>query len=86
MALEARAEITLLGPDEVQGRIAEKEPPLVIAVREPGEYQRGHIPGAVTIPRGVLELKADLEHPMRDQQLAERSRPVITYCMGGLGE
>lgn len=75
MALQARTKISLLKPDEVQHRVAAAEPPLVIDVREPGEYQRAHLPGAVNIPRGVLELRADLEHPMRDPQLAERSRP-----------
>jgi rhodanese-related sulfurtransferase len=28
---------------------------LVIDVREPGEYANGHIPGAINIPRGVIE-------------------------------
>jgi rhodanese-related sulfurtransferase len=28
---------------------------LVIDVREPGEYATGHIPGAINIPRGVIE-------------------------------
>lgn len=28
---------------------------LIIDVREPGEYAAGHIPGAINIPRGVIE-------------------------------
>ena len=28
---------------------------LIIDVREPGEYANGHIPGAINIPRGVIE-------------------------------
>ncbi len=28
---------------------------LIIDVREPGEYATGHIPGAINIPRGVIE-------------------------------
>jgi rhodanese-related sulfurtransferase len=30
---------------------------LLIDVREPGEYAEGYIPGAVNVPRGVIELK-----------------------------
>jgi rhodanese-related sulfurtransferase len=28
---------------------------VIIDVREPGEYAAGHIPGAINIPRGVIE-------------------------------
>jgi rhodanese-related sulfurtransferase len=28
---------------------------LIVDVREPGEYARGHIPGAINIPRGQVE-------------------------------
>ncbi len=30
---------------------------LIIDVREPGEYADGHIPGAINIPRGLIEFK-----------------------------
>ena len=30
---------------------------LLIDIREPAEYQRGHIPGAILIPRGLLEFE-----------------------------
>ena len=30
---------------------------LLIDIREPAEYSRGHIPGAVPIPRGLLEFE-----------------------------
>ena len=33
------------------------EKAVVLDVREPNEYAAGHIPGAVNIPRGVLEFK-----------------------------
>ena len=29
---------------------------LVVDVREPEEYRSGHVPGAINIPRGVIEL------------------------------
>lgn len=30
---------------------------VVIDVREPEEFHQGHIPGAINIPRGLLEFK-----------------------------
>ena len=58
----------------------------VIDVREPAEYAAGHIPGAVNIPRGVLEFEVD-GHPAvnctRDPALAHRDQPVVVYCRSG---
>jgi sulfur-carrier protein adenylyltransferase/sulfurtransferase len=50
--------------------------PLVLDVREPDEHAQGHLPGAVWIPRGLLELRIEQAAPDRD-------RPVIVYCAGG---
>lgn len=56
---------------------------LILDVREPGEYAEGHIPGALNIPRGMLEPKADLEYPNREPRLADRSLPIIVHCASG---
>jgi rhodanese-related sulfurtransferase len=54
-----------------------------VDVRESDEYQAGRIPGSRLVPRGFLEVKADLEHPKRDAWLEDRSRALILYCGGG---
>jgi rhodanese-related sulfurtransferase len=58
----------------------------VIDVREPDEFAEGHIPGAVNIPRGMLEFEVDA-HPAVNYETAEvlshRERPVILYCLSG---
>ncbi len=54
-----------------------------VDVREPDEFSEGRIPGARNIPRGFLEVKADLAHPKRDPWLAERERKLVLYCGGG---
>lgn len=48
---------------------------LVVDVREPEEYAVAHIPGAVNLPRGVLEFRLEAE-----PGLADRQRPVLLYC------
>ena len=58
----------------------------VIDVREPSEYAAGHVPGAVNIPRGVLEFEVD-GHPAvnceQDPALAHRDQPLVLYCRSG---
>ncbi|HEY3433539.1 MAG TPA: rhodanese-like domain-containing protein [Rhodocyclaceae bacterium] len=48
---------------------------LLIDVREPEEFVQGHIPGAINIPRGMLEFKISNEPTLQDLQ-----RPVVLYC------
>jgi rhodanese-related sulfurtransferase len=58
----------------------------IVDVREPDEFVDGHVPGAVNIPRGLLEFEVDA-HPAVNYQTAEalshRERPVVLYCLSG---
>jgi rhodanese-related sulfurtransferase len=58
----------------------------IIDVREPAEFANGHVPGAINIPRGLLEFEVD-GHPavncVRDSALSHRGQPVILYCRSG---
>jgi rhodanese-related sulfurtransferase len=58
----------------------------IIDVREPAEYVSGHVPGAVNIPRGLLEFEVD-GHPAvncrKDPALSHRDEPVVLYCRSG---
>jgi rhodanese-related sulfurtransferase len=56
---------------------------LVLDVREPAEWAEGHIPGALHVPRGMLEAKADLEYANREPALADRSTAIIVHCASG---
>ena len=47
---------------------------LVLDVRQPEEYEAGHIPGATLIPLGELEAR---------QEELERDKQIITYCRSG---
>lgn len=51
---------------------------LALDVREPQEYMQGHLPGAVEIPRGVLEFRVG-EHP----SLQNKDQAIIVYCQAG---
>ena len=47
---------------------------LLVDVRQPEEYETGHIPGSVLIPLGELEAR---------QAELDRSKKIITYCRSG---
>ena len=49
----AKREIREVTPGDLAARMS--HPPLIVDVREPQEFHAGTIPGAVLIPRGVLE-------------------------------
>jgi rhodanese-related sulfurtransferase len=48
---------------------------VLIDVREADEYQAGHIPGAVNIPRGLLEFKLS-----NDPTLTRRDLNLVLHC------
>jgi rhodanese-related sulfurtransferase len=82
MIQEARAHVRELPPKEVAASIERGEVQLVIDVREPEEWSKGHIPGSVNIPRGMLELRADPASPIADHALSDNpAAQVVVYCL-----
>src|SRR5713226_1322673 len=61
--------------DDVKRMIDQRAPFKLIDVRESDEYAGGKIPGAISIPRGFLEL--------RIEEKAKRDEPLVLYCAGG---
>ena len=56
---------------------------LVLDLRNVRELQAGgKIKGAVHVPRGMLEFRADPESPYHDKAFS-RDKPVIVYCASG---
>ena len=49
---------------------------LILDIREESEWAAGHMPGAVHLGRGVLEVKAH-------QVLPDLAMPIVLYCAGG---
>ena len=49
---------------------------LLIDVRDPDEWEEGHIPGAKNFSRGTVELEIEEAAP-------DLSTPIITHCGGG---
>ena len=72
---EAKTRIRQVTVAEVQQALAGAAAPLVIDCREPQETNLGRIPGALVIPRGVLETKIEA--------VAPRDADIVLYCASG---
>jgi molybdopterin/thiamine biosynthesis adenylyltransferase/rhodanese-related sulfurtransferase len=72
---QVRSEIEEI--DATQAReLVERGEPLVLDVREQSEWDEGHIPGAVHVPRGHLESRIERTAP-------DPARPIVVYCSAG---
>jgi rhodanese-related sulfurtransferase len=86
MVAEARGRVREITPQDVMQHLEGGEEVLVLDVREPHEFAQGHLPGAVNVPRGLLELKADADSPVADPAVAaRRDAQVVTYCLKAPG-
>jgi rhodanese-related sulfurtransferase len=54
---------------------------LIVDVREPQEYAAGPVPGAINIPRGLIESKI-WEH-VGSPDKTDKERPIILQCQSG---
>jgi adenylyltransferase/sulfurtransferase len=72
----AGAAIAEISAAELLARRERGEELLLLDVREPDEYARAHIEGALLVPMGELELR-------RQELLKWRDRPLVVYCHHG---
>lgn len=79
LVAEAREETEQLSVEDVHESVESGEDLTVLDVREPGEWEQDHIPGAKHIPRGMLEFLANDELPEKDQRI------VVHCAVGGRG-
>jgi rhodanese-related sulfurtransferase len=78
----ANAVVPRITPAQAQEMIANGNT-LVVDVRDAPEVEAsGKVAGAVHIPRGMLEFRADPESPYHDQSFA-KDKAVIVYCASG---
>ena len=72
---DAKTRIREVTPAQVREMRARGETAVYLDVREPNEWNLGHLPGAMHIPRGTLETKVEAVVP--------RDRKVVIYCASG---
>ena len=72
---DAREDIPEVSPAQLAEELAGAARPVVIDVREQGEWEDGHVPGAHHVPRGFLE--------SRIAGVAEPGDDIVLNCAGG---
>jgi rhodanese-related sulfurtransferase len=77
----AQKQVKTIGMEEYRTLVESPGSALIVDVREPHEYAAGHVPGAINIPRGVLEFKiwSHVGFPANP----EMDRPLILQCQSG---
>lgn len=74
---EAARNVSFMSLEEVLRRIEQDDPGIqLLDVREKESYRKAHIPGAVSIPRGQLELRVN-------EELPDPTRRIVVYCEYG---
>jgi sulfur-carrier protein adenylyltransferase/sulfurtransferase len=72
---QVKSEIDELDSARAREFIAD-DSPVIVDVREREEWDEGHLPGAVHVPRGHLESRIE-------RAVADKSQPVLLYCASG---
>jgi rhodanese-related sulfurtransferase len=72
LVVEAKSQIKEITTGDAQSLLGKR---VVIDVREYDEFVAGHLPGAINIPRGVLEFKIGMI-----DEAARKNSPVLIYC------
>ena len=74
---EAAQRVSFMSQEEILRRIQSDDPGIALLdVRENDNYRQGHIPGAILIPRGQLELKVN-------ELLPDPTLRIVVYCQFG---
>ena len=73
---QVKGEIDEITTADLQTRLEAGDAPLVLDVREIDEWQEGHVPGALHVPRGNLEARIEALLPDREAEIA-------VICAGG---
>jgi rhodanese-related sulfurtransferase len=73
---DAKSRIREVDTDQVKGKLDQPEKFWLIDVREESEYAKDHIPGAISLGKGILE--RDIE-----ERVPDLAAPMVLYCGGG---
>lgn len=73
---EAKKRVKETNVPDVKRRVAAGEKLLLIDVREDNEWEKGHLPNAVHLGRGIIE--RDIE-----QRIPDTGAKLVLYCGGG---
>jgi len=81
---ECRQRVAEIYPWDLAQRLEAPEPPLLLDVREPYEFDAVHIEGSLQVPRGILESACEWGYEETVPELVQaRNREVVVICRSG---
>ena len=74
---DVKGEITQVKLEDLKSQLDAGESLALVDVREKDEWRQGHVPGALHLPRGFLEMQAE-------SRLPDKKARIVTMCAGGI--
>jgi rhodanese-related sulfurtransferase len=76
LVADAKKKITEISPTDAAQKAKNNSDAVIVDVREKDEFDQNHIPDAVHLSRGMLELEIEDKFP-------DRNTTIICHCGGG---
>jgi rhodanese-related sulfurtransferase len=73
---DAKQRVRETNVDEVKTRLDRHDKFVLVDVREESEYAADHLPGAVSLGKGIIERDIEVKYP-------DLGTPLVLYCGGG---
>ena len=76
--------VTEVFPWDLAELLESKEPPLLLDIREPYEFNAVRIRDSINVPRGILESACEYDYEETIPELVEaRDREIVVVCRSG---
>lgn len=77
-------EIRELMPWDLEEKLTDPVPPIIVDIREKNEYDTAHIQNSILAPRGILETCCDWDYDETIPELASaREKEIVLVCRSG---
>ena len=73
--------VRTIGMDEYRKLAENPGSALIVDVREAQEYATGHVPGAINIPRGLIE--SQIWNHVGSSEKTDMEKPIVLQCQSG---
>lgn len=84
LVAECLANVKEVMPWDLAEQLRGPQPPLLLDIREPYEFEALHIEGSINVPRGILESACDWDYDDTVPALAGgREREIVVICRSG---
>ena len=81
---ENARDIAELMPWEVEEKLNQTSPPMLLDVREADEFSSMHITGSLNVPRGILEVVCDFDNKETAPEFVNaRDKEIVVICGSG---